>query len=112
MRRNFFLLNTLMLVFLFALPRIGTASEAEWHVKWEFITGTNLLDVANLVNTLPIEVFLLGMVILLLSPLLVFIYMLRRMKKVERLIEEEYAAEVREVMQNEIAEQNDEHRPD
>jgi hypothetical protein len=112
MRRNVFLLNILMLVFLFALPRIGTASEAEWQIKWEFITGTNLLDVANLVTTLPIEVLLLGMVILLLSPLLVFIYMLRRMKKVERLIEEEYAAEIREVMQNEIAEQNDEHRPD
>jgi len=112
MRRNVFLLNILMLVFLFALPRIGAASEAEWQIKWEFITGTNLLDVANLVTTLPIEVLLLGMVILLLSPLLVFIYMLRRMKKVERLIEEEYAAEIREVMQNEIAEQNDEHRPD
>ncbi|MDD4171734.1 MAG: hypothetical protein PHQ94_05795 [Syntrophomonas sp.] len=112
MKRNYFLLNILMLVFLFALPRIGTASEAQWQIKWEFTPAVNLLAVADLVTVLPIEVIILGLLILLLSPLVVFIYMLHRIKKVERLVEEEYAAEVREFMQNEAAQTNDEHRPD
>ena len=80
MGKYFRLLNISIIIFWLAFPSLAVANE----------TGNQ------------IEPLLLGLIILLLSPLIAGLYILRRIKKVEKAVEEDYAAEIKEIMENEV----------